>query len=130
MLNLCNEKRLKIVKIKSDNMKKIKGRTAQNRPWLNFILWTILTSILIFPMYCAVHWDSVQGVSIAIVVSVLEILWIGSLFIQAKQVSYTNQTGEQLKLNKVEAIVVSFGKFIVVLLIAIIIYLMAHMEVL
>ncbi len=28
-------------------------RTAKNSPWLNFNLWTILTSILIFPMYCA-----------------------------------------------------------------------------
>ena len=111
-------------------MKNIKRRTAQNRPWLNFILWAVLTFILLLPMYLAVHWDSAQGVSIAIVVSILEILWIGSLFIQAKQDSYINQTGEQLKLNKVELIVTSAGKFIVMLLIAIIFYLMAHTEML
>lgn len=105
-------------------------RTAKNCPWLNFALWTILTSILLLPMYLAVHWESIQGVSIAIVVSILAIFWIGSLFIQAKQDSYANQTGEQLKLNKVELIVTSAGKFIVILLIAIIFYLMAHTEML
>ena len=105
-------------------------RTAKNSPWLNFSLWTILTSILIFPMYCAVHWDNIRSVSIAIIVSILGILWIGSLFIKARQDSYNNQTGKQLKLNKVELIIASVGKFIVILLIAIIFYLMAHTEML